>query len=111
MTDQDMFEYTHDNLEKITAIGGHYRFTDEKILKIDDKKIFYLKGYAIFDTTCCGAGGCSYALVKGIIKEFKYKKNSKNYFVSKLIKIQENPLKDKIIYSIKLSDFVQQVNF
>jgi len=65
-------EYFHEDLnQEVQAIGGRYVLTDEKQLRYNDQEILYLTGHAVFDSTCCGSGGCVYAVVYGIIVNWK----------------------------------------
>lgn len=105
-------EYIHRNLdEEIMAVGGHYRFTDEVRLPVDSGEILYLKGYALFDSTCCGAGGCSYALVQGFIEQWKVSTNSEGFFMSRILPVESQVLREKISRLIKEREMVQQVQF
>lgn len=61
-------EFVHPVLnEIITAIGGHYSFTKEDKIKHADREILYLIGFGAVDSSCCGFGGCIYALVPGYV--------------------------------------------
>jgi hypothetical protein len=106
------FEYVHNKLnQEVTAIGGHYMLTDEVVLSFKGKEILYLKGYAAFDTTCCGAGGCGYALVEGIILERHHIKNERDEWVSKLELISDMDERKEIEQLIRKKEMVQQVVF
>ncbi|RJQ83288.1 MAG: hypothetical protein C4519_06925 [Desulfobacteraceae bacterium] len=105
-------EYTHGDLDwEIVAIGGHYRFTDEVRLPFEGKEIFYLKGYALFDTTCCGAGGCSYIMVQGFVAQWKTGKNAAGEPVSRVTPIQDPALQRRIQQFLIKKENVQQVQF
>jgi hypothetical protein len=73
--------------------------------------VFYLKGYAIFDTTCCGAGGCGYALVQGAVEEWKTETDSEGLPVSRIRPVEDPDRRDAIARLIKARDTVQQVQF
>jgi hypothetical protein len=96
--------------DEIIAIGGHYRFTDELRLTFEGSQLLYLKGYAVFDTTCCGAGGCSYILVKGFIEKWKTRKDG-DFYVSQIRPVKDDNLKNRIIQHLKEKELVQQVQF
>ncbi len=51
--------------EQNMAIGGHYVLAKEGKLVFKDREVLYLVGYGILDNSCCGAGGCGYAIVPG----------------------------------------------
>lgn len=64
-----VYEYIHDKLdEEIDALAGHFVFEKEVRLPYQGKEVLYLVGYAVIDKSCCGPGGCGYALVPGYIK-------------------------------------------
>lgn len=97
--------------EEVMAIGGHYRFTDETRILFGGQALLYLKGYAVFDTTCCGAGGCSYVLVQGFIVHWKDRQDEDGHFVSRILPISDLSLRRNIERWIKKREVVQQVRF
>ncbi|MDP7111772.1 MAG: hypothetical protein QGH45_07405 [Myxococcota bacterium] len=59
--------YVHEPLDtEVTAVAGHYVLTREERLEVGGRELLYVLGHAIFDTSCCGMGGCGYALVQPI---------------------------------------------
>jgi hypothetical protein len=65
-------EYVHRPLNtEVTAIGGYYRLVKEARLRHGDREVLYLVGQAAFETTCCGVGGCAYAIVPGYVLAWK----------------------------------------
>ena len=105
-------DFIHPKLDQeITAIGGHYVLTKEICLPFQGRQILYLLGYAAFDTTCCGAGGCRYALVPGFILDWKRIQNTDGFDVSKMEPIRDETLQDQIRRLIVKKEQVQQVNF
>ena len=105
-------KYIHPQLnEEITAIAGHYIFTKECVLPYQDKTILYYVGYAIFDTTCCGTGGCFYSFVPGFIIKWKFEKNIKGQNLSEIEPIIDPIVKDKTTYLIKQKESVNQIQF
>lgn len=105
-------DYVHKDLEEeVMAIGGHYRFTDEALLPFEGKEVLYLKGYAVFDTTCCGAGGCGYALVKGFVEEWKKRKDRSGFSVTRVRQVNDPDARQEIGRLIREKEMVQQVQF
>ena len=105
-------EYVHEPLnQEITAIGGHYTLVSEVLLPFGGKEILYLIGHAAFDTTCCGTGGCSYALVHGYVKTWKKKKNEASLPVSEVEPIRDPSVQKQIRRLIEKKEMVQQVIF
>jgi len=104
-------DYVHPKLgQEITAIGGHYVFGKEIRLPYDGREVLYFLGYAVLNSTCCGVGGCAYALVPGFIFDWKYKKTD-DTFVSKIEPIHDLSVQQKIRRLIQRKEMVYQVNF
>jgi len=104
--------YTHADLDQpIEAISGHYRFTEEVSLCFEGAVILYLKGYGVFDTGCCGSGGCSFALVQGVIARWKAKRDAMGRFVSIVTPIVDEALQARLRRHLIEQLHVQQVNF
>ena len=89
-TRTEIYDFVHPELgREITAIGGHYVFNKEIRVSYDNREVLYFIGYAVVNTSCCGVGGCAYALVPGFVKDWKYKKNNDGLFVSQIEPIRE----------------------
>lgn len=105
-------DFVHPELgQEITAIGGHYVFNNERRLSVDGRDVLYLVGYAVVDTSCCGIGGCAYALVPGIVEEWKYKKDDDGLCVSQVEPIHDADEQQEIRRLIQKKEMVQQVTF
>jgi len=110
--ENNITEFSHPQLnEKITAIGGNYLFLKEVRMPFNEKEVFYLLGTAIIDTSCCGAGGCAYVLVPGIIEAWKYRSDDDGRPVSRVMPIISPRMQSKIKQLILKDESVQQVNF
>jgi len=106
------FEYAHRDLEhEVTAIGGHYRFQREVCLAFRGRPVLYLVGYALYDSTCCGVGGCGYALVQGLVEKWKYRRDTAGFPVSRMAEIDEPKAQAEIGRLIQARETVQQVVF
>ena len=107
-----MREYVHRELNEIvTSIGGHYTFTKEERLPFNGREVLYLHGYAVFDTTCCGGGGCNYALVIGFIGQWKEGSNDEGLPVSMVEPIRDADVQKEVSRLIQERGVVTQVNF
>jgi len=105
-------KYIHPELgQEITAIGGHYALVKEARLPFRGREVLYLVGYGIFDTTCCGTGGCTYALVPGSILDWKNETNADGLAVSLVEPIRDETIRREIRQLIKKQELVQQVRF
>jgi hypothetical protein len=80
-------DYAHPKLgQKITAIGGHYVFTDERRIPYNGREILYFVGYAVLNSTCCGVGGCASVLVPGfMIRDIKVQQEIRRLIQTKEI--------------------------
>ena len=104
--------YTHPVIgKKVTAIGGHYIVAAEKKLLFKGRELLYFVGCAAYDTTCCGAGGCGYALVPGFLQQHACKKDSAGNTLSEIEPVRGKGLRQEITRRIKKCAPVQQVIF
>jgi len=105
-------EYVHQELnQKVTAIGGHYLLVKEVRLPFQGRNVLYLVGHAAFDTTCCGVGGCAYALVPGFILDWKSATNEDGLAVSQVESIHDTDAQQKLQRLIQKQEMVHQVKF
>ena len=105
-------EYTHGPLdESVVAIGGSFRITEEKRLAYDGKEVLYLVGLAHMDNACCGAWGCCYAIVKGVVEDWKCKEDQQGYAITRVVPIADQNERDQIRKKIMSDEMVQQVVF
>ncbi|MGO9021631.1 MAG: hypothetical protein ACLQVJ_25120 [Syntrophobacteraceae bacterium] len=105
-------DFVHQELdEEVAAIGGRYTFTAEVRLPLGDREILYLLGWAVYDNTCCGAAGCSYAFVPGFIVDWKTRRNGEGLEVSLVEPIRDPSVQDAVSLLIKGKEIVQQVTF
>lgn len=111
-SDTKLQDFSHPELNvQVTAIGGSYVLFKEVRLSFNDEEILYLVGTAIFDTTCCGTGGCAYALVPGFIRKWQYKTDANSRPVSQVKQIAQERLRKKIREMIFEKESVHQVDF
>jgi hypothetical protein len=108
----EFIEFIHPELNKeVQAIGGRYVLTQESVLPFDGREILYFSGYAVIDTSCCGTGGCSYALVPGFVLEWKYKTSAEGNSVSRIERITNPDIRKRVIKLIVERENVSQVIF
>lgn len=96
---------------EITSIGGHYLFTKEVRIPFNNRDILYVTGCAVFDTTCCGAGGCAFANVPGHVLCWKEKTDSNGLFVSAVEHVTDIKIQNEIREIIRKNEGITQVNF
>jgi hypothetical protein len=104
--------FVHPELgHEVTAIGGHYVFDKEIRLPFNGRELLYFLGYAVFDFSCCGVGGCAYVLVAGFVKQWKYKTNQDGFYVSKMNPVRNQLIQKDIRKLIEKKEMVYQVRF
>jgi hypothetical protein len=105
-------EYVHQPLnQEVTAIGGHYLLVKEVRLPFAGREVLYLVGHATFDTSCCGAGGCAYALVPGTIRHWKARHTQDGLAVSVVEPVDDRDTQQKIRRLIREREMVREVRF
>jgi hypothetical protein len=105
-------EYVHQELnQEVTAIGGRYLLAKEVRLPVRGRELLYLVGHAAFDTACCGAGGCAYALVPGFVVDWQARLNSTGLAVSQVEPVRGQEIQRQIRRLIERQEPVHQVIF
>jgi hypothetical protein len=105
-------EYIHRPLNtEVTAIGGHYHLVKEARLKHGRRDVLYLVGHAAFETTCCGVGGCAYAVVPGYVLNWKEDSGPEGLPISEVEPINHPADQDAIRQYLLKSELVHQVIF
>jgi len=113
MMDGEIFcDFPHPELNaQVTAIGGSYYLLKEVRMPMDDVELLYLVGVAVIDTSCCGTGGCAYALVPGVIRQWRYKISPDGRPVSQVCPVSDEAARKKIRAMIIKKESVHQVDF
>lgn len=105
-------DFVHPQLgREVTAIGGHYVFGNEIRMPFDSREILYFVGYAVLDSTCCGVGGVAYVLVAGFIRQWKFKKNEEDCYISQIEPIYDQAVQNEVRSVIRKREMVYQVSF
>jgi hypothetical protein len=105
-------DFIHPVLNKaVRTISGHYILSQEKRLAYNGREVLYLIGCAVVDTSCCGPGGCSYALVPGYIKEWKYRLTPDNLSVTQVSPVRNKDVQKALRRLIMEKEPVLQVDF
>jgi hypothetical protein len=105
-------KFVHPRLNlQVKAIGGRYVLLKEDRLSLEGEEVLFLTGVAVFDSTCCGSGGCSYAIVPGFVRKWKYQTDHEGNPVSLVSPVPEGPAREKIKTMILNKEPVYQVDF
>ncbi len=104
--------YTHPRLgEEVEAISGYYVPEREERMEIGDREVLYVVGYAVVDSSCCGMGGCGYAMVAGYVVRWRHATDADGFTISEVEpvgnEVEINEIK-KVIFE---RENVNQVNF
>ncbi len=104
--------FVHEPLDtEIQAIAGHYVLTREVRLPWNDRELLYLVGHAIFDTSCCGMGGCGYAIVPGYVLRWKHGEDGRGRPVSEVEAVGDEEDRRQLVAHIKREESLPQVQF
>lgn len=112
MLSDSVVDFIHPELNRtVKAIGGEYVFVKEAVLSFQRQEVLYLIGCAIFDTTCCGTGGCCYARVPGFIRDARYKTDKDGRPISRVAPVVDPAAQKAIRKAIGSHETVQQIEF
>lgn len=103
--------FTHVLQEEIFSIAGRYELEKEGKIELHGREVLYVVGQALIDTSCCGYGGCCYAVVPGFILSWKTGTNQRGLPTSVVDPIEDERTRVKISEMIKNSEQVSQVQF
>jgi hypothetical protein len=95
---------------EIETISGHFTVEKEKCLAYRNRTVLCVIGMGTIDRSCCGIGGCRYAMIPGYVKKWK-KKNEAGLIVSEVEPISNESEKKEISNMLKEDEIVTQTNF
>jgi hypothetical protein len=105
-------QWVHRHLnEDVEAIGGHYVLVKEERLHLGGHDVLVIIGNAAFDSTCCGVGGCAYALVPGTVVRYHAGQSPDGLPVSEVKPVRDDRLQKEVRRAITAREVVQQVIF
>lgn len=105
-------EFLHQELgQEVVAVGGYYELVREARFSLGERDVLYLVGHAAFETTCCGVGGCAYALVPGFVVCWKDKLDEEGHAVSLVERIRDQAVQQEVRRHIGSIELVHQVVF
>jgi hypothetical protein len=105
-------QYIHQALNhEVAAIGGHYVLVKEARLLFQVREVLYVVGHAAFDTSCCGVGGCAFALVPGFVVSWKSQKNEDGRAVSEVEPVDDPGVREQLRTLVEKEEVVHQVRF
>jgi hypothetical protein len=90
-------EYVHQELGKdVNALAGYYTPMNELRLEHDGKEVLCITGLGVIESSCCGTGGCAYAIVPGYIVNWKFKENEAGLPVSEVESVADKETRREI---------------
>jgi len=104
--------YIHRPLgERVDAVGGHYVLVKEACLDHEGEQVLYVVGHAAFDSTCCGAGGCGYAVVQGAVRRWHASVTGDGLAVTEFEPVRDPRCQQTIREALLGHEKVSQVTF
>ncbi|SHL22922.1 hypothetical protein SAMN02745216_04855 [Desulfatibacillum alkenivorans DSM 16219] len=97
--------------EENRSISGYFTLEREVRLPYEGKEVLYTVGTGVVDSSCCGFGGCAYAMVPGFVVTWKEKKDLENRDISMVEPISDQESQKQLSKIIRKKEGVTQVNF
>jgi hypothetical protein len=105
-------QYTHRPLgQEVRSISGSYAIEEEKSVSFRGREVLLAKGWWAVDNSCCGTGGCGFALVPGYVLAWKSFRNERGEAVTEIEPVKDEQEKQALREFIQKVEKVQQVNF
>ena len=106
-------KYTHLELGKevVAGIAGYYTPQQEVRLKYNGREVFYVIGQAVVESSCCGPGSWTYALIPGYIINWQNAKNEAGLPVSEVEPISDEKARENIRQIIQTNEAASLISF
>lgn len=105
-------DFVHPALgDEVRAIGGGYALLEEHSLSLGGHELLYLLGAAQLDTSCCGAGGCGFALVAGFVVAYHARHDASGRPVSVVEPVTDESMRRQLAAHLMQETRVQEVQF
>jgi hypothetical protein len=104
-------KYTHQLNKEVTSISGWYKLHKEGILDHGGRRFLYAVGDAVIDSSCCGTGGCRYAVVPGSLVSWKSGTNDNGLSTSIVKPVTDKTIKRELSKLLSKKEEVTQVQF
>ncbi len=103
--------YVHDLKREVQSISGYYMLHKEERLVHRGREFLYAVGDGVVESSCCGVGGCRYALVPGEVLNWKSGIDPEGLATSEVEPVTDGRLKKELVEIISGREAVSQVNF
>ena len=97
--------------EETRSVSGYFSLEREIRLPFDGREVLYAVGTGVMDSSCCGFGGCAYAMVPGFILDWKAENDPEGKDISRVEPIQDPTHQKQLSEIIRKKEGVTQVNF
>ena len=106
-------KYTHLELGQDIdiSIAGYYTPQKELQLEYNGREVLCVIGQAVIESSCCGPGSWTYALVPGYIISWQKMKNETGQPVSEVELIADEALREDIRQIIKTTEDTSLIEF
>jgi len=104
-------QYAHELNKEVQSISGWYRLYKEERITHGGREYLYLVGDGVVDSSCCGVGGCHYALVPGSIVSWKSGTNEEGIPTSLVEPVRDDILQTELRKIVSKKEGVSQVQF
>jgi hypothetical protein len=105
-------EYVHQELDKeVTALAGYYTPLEEIRIEYKGREVLCVTGVSVVESSCCGSGGCSYAIVPGYVLGWKSRKNVAGLPVTEVEPITDKAARQEIAVILKEKKALGNVEF
>lgn len=105
-------EYVHQELDKeVTALSGYYTPLEEFQVDYNGRKVLCVTGVSVIECSCCGSGGCSYAIVPGYVLSWKSGKSDAGLPVTVVEPISDKAARQGIAAILKEKKALGNVEF
>jgi len=103
--------YTHELNREIQTFSGWYKLHKEERIGLMGREFLYVVGDAVVESSCCGVGGCRYAVVPGSIVSWKSGTNEEGLFTSVVEPIRDEEVQEELRKIVSEREEVSQVQF
>ncbi|MFH1625859.1 MAG: hypothetical protein ABID54_12005 [Pseudomonadota bacterium] len=105
-------KYSHEELNReVRSIAGYYVPLEEKKLTYKGREVLYVIGQAAIDNSCCGTGGCRYALIPGYLVEWKNATDDAGNPVSEVETVADEDSKTELARILNEKEAITQIDF
>ncbi|MEW5914010.1 MAG: hypothetical protein AB1814_15740 [Thermodesulfobacteriota bacterium] len=103
--------FKHQLRGRVRSIAGWYEMEQEKLLTLGGEQYLYLLGRGVVETSCCGTGGCYYAVVPGRVLAWHCRQDERGTPVSLVEPVRSQEFQALLSREIKAQEDVAQVCF